>query len=146
MKKKIYILSLIFLFTLSTTGMPLMMHYCGSMDSLSLWSSIQFGEYCEMHSPKVEELSCCESTQDKSADNFEYPEGCCEDYIIDNSVKDTFLSSKIELNIYKEIISIISFSDNLIEIASDKNIFNTDHSPPLITNNKIYLSISVFLI
>lgn len=146
MKKKINILSLIFLFTLSTTGMPLIMHYCGSMDSISLWNSIQFGEYCEMHSQRVEEPSCCESTQDKSADNIEYPEECCEDYVIDNSVKDTFFSSKLELNIYKEIISIIALSNNLIETKSENNICITDHSPPLIANNKIYLSISVFLI
>lgn len=144
MKKKLSILSLIFLFTISTTGMPFVMHFCGSMDSISFWDSIQFGEKCQMHSPKVEEVSCCES--DESSSMMKDIENCCEDLIVDNSINDTFISSKTQLNITNEVVSLISYQsfDTVLNLTKNENV--NAHSLPPISSNKIYLTISVFLI
>jgi hypothetical protein len=54
MKKKISILTLVFVFLVSTTGMPLIIHYCKMMETASL-------QACEMHTKEVKKSSCCES-------------------------------------------------------------------------------------
>jgi len=146
MKRRVLILSLIFLFTLSTTGMPLIMHYCNMMESLTLWNSIELGDGCQMHSKKINETSCCDIENDFNSTIVNQYDDCCQDFIVDSSVKDNFVSSKTELNISQETISIVSIDNDLFEINSEKRTFKTDHSPPLITSNKIYLSISVLLI
>ncbi|WKZ68213.1 MAG: hypothetical protein QY331_09630 [Melioribacteraceae bacterium] len=116
------------------------------MDSISFWDSIQFGEECAMHSPKVEEVSCCESETDELSTLMKYIDNCCQDLIVDNSIKDTFLSSKTQLNIANEVFSLLSSESFDTELNLTRNEFFNVHSPPLISSNKIYLSISVFLI
>ncbi|MDZ7763597.1 MAG: hypothetical protein U5K00_04115 [Melioribacteraceae bacterium] len=146
MRRKITILSLIFLLTLSTSGMPLILHYCGSMGSLTLWDSINFGEQCEMHSPKINLNSCCESeTGDFTKIVSDY-DNCCEDLIIDNSVKDNFLSSKTEVKSSITLTTLLPVNYELNTSSISHNLSIEDRSPPNLSNNKVYLSNSVFLI
>lgn len=146
MKRKITILSLIFLFTLSTSGMPLILHYCGSMESLTLWDSINFGEQCEMHSPKVNVISCCESEPEDFTKIVSDYDNCCEDLIVDTSVKDNYLSSKTELKSSVEITLLLSLNFDLNINSVSHNLSIEDRSPPNLSSNKVYLSNSVFLI
>lgn len=146
MRRKITILSLILLFTLSTSGMPLILHYCGSMGSLTLWDSINLGEQCEMHSPKVNLNSCCESETGDLTKIVSNYDNCCEDLIIDNSVKDNFLSSKTEVKSSITLTILFPVNYELSTNSISHNLSIEDRSPPNLSSNKIYLSNSVFLI
>ncbi len=146
MRKRVFILSLIFLFTLSTTGMPLIMHYCNTMESLTLWNSIELGNGCKMHSKKINETSCCDIENDFNSTLVKQKDDCCQDFIVDNSVKDNFVSSKTESIISTELNSILSFDTNLLTNKFSKTLLIEDRAPPFLSTNKVYLSISVFLI
>jgi len=137
-KKKISILTLSFLFFVSTTGLPLVLHYCEMMEAVSF-------EVCEMHYVKPVQTGCCDTGS--NADVFftsEYDE-CCSTKLIDSSVKDDFVVSKTEITkIQLPVVLLIENNFNSGKTISDK--FYTDTSPPLLADNHIYLSNSVLLI
>lgn len=146
MTKKFFIISFIFLFTISTSGMPLIAHYCNSMDSFSLLNSIQFGDNCTMHQSNIEEILCCESEKESDIIISNSPENCCLDQVIDNSVKDDFISSADYVKTSIEFISFQPLNDYSFESATNESLLILNNSPPKFLTNKIYLSISIFLI
>jgi len=139
MKKRISILTLALLFFVSTTGLPLIVHHCEMMESVSL-------EGCEMHKIKIPKTSCCEEENDSDTYFSKAYDQCCLVKIVDSSVKDNFIVFKNDLS--KETqLPIISTTNicNFISLNSSKE-FYTDTSPPLLSNNHIYLTNSTFLI
>lgn len=140
-KRRIYILTLTLIFLVSTTGMPLIIHYCNMMESASL-------QACEMHTIKVEKSSCCESeTQSSTSTNSYFSkiiDECCKDVTIDHSVKDTFVSSKTSIDFTIEFNTFVTTEFNMTE--KYQTDFGADTSPPLISSNKIYLTNSILLI
>ena len=98
MKKRITILVLIFLFLVSTTGMPIWSHYCDMMGEKALTEC----DDCKME--EVEVASCCSETIPD--DQLQYSSSnskCCID---------EFDFKKIEDNFFQTITS------NLISITS----------------------------
>lgn len=140
-KKRIYILTLSFIFLVSTTGMPLIIHYCKMMESASL-------KACEMHSQEIKKSNCCETENQSSAaakSSFSKAiDECCKDFVVDLSVKDTFVSSKTEFNIPVYLYTHILFDSDLTSPVQTN--LKLDISPPLHFGNKIYLNTSVLLI
>jgi len=144
MMKKTKILSLILLFFISTTGLPVSYHLCKMMEEKSL-------SECEMCSSAIEEVkpSCC------SEETMEYPVKissenpvCCQNEFIYNKVEDNFISSKTEINKLVTVDQLISFtqaskilSDNLLSIK-----YNISESPPTVQQNDLYLYNSILLI
>jgi hypothetical protein len=146
MTKRFFIISFIVLFTITTSGMPLIAHYCNSMDSFRLWNSIQFGENCIMHQSNIEEISCCESENESDLIISNSPENCCLDQVIDNSVKDDFISSADYVKTPIQFISFQPLNDYSFESVISESLLILNNSPPKFLTNKIYLSISIFLI
>lgn len=141
MKRKIFILTLTLVFLVSTTGMPLIIHYCKMMETATL-------QACEMHSKEIKKSSCCESETHSSviADSYfsNAIDECCTDFLVDHSVKETFLTSKTEINLPLYLFTLIPVEFNL---SSNHQINQEiDTSPPLLSSNKIYLTNSILLI
>lgn len=140
-KKRIYILTLSFIFLVSTTGMPLIVHYCKMMETASL-------QDCEMHSKEVQKSSCCESENNTSAIADSYfsiaINECCKDVTVDHSVKDTFVFSKTSIDFSLHFNTFVTPEFDMIE--NYQTDVGADTSPPRISSNKIYLTNSILLI
>jgi hypothetical protein len=142
MKQKLIIL-FILTFFLSTTGLPISLHYCQMQGSSSLST-------CDMCTPKQleDESSCCEKED-------EYPvqfasknlDACCLTQIIESSVEDGFLiiANNIKIDV-KNFSSALITSIDRSSLKIEKYNFNFSDSSPPLTSNNIYLLNSVFLI
>lgn len=142
MKKKL-ILIVTILFFLSTTGLPISLHYCQMQGSTSLSS-------CEMCLIDENESgsSCCEEEFDSSVQiKSGNSDQCCVTKVIESSVKDGFLVLVNDVKI--ELENLNSFFTNNVFIPSlenrNLNFQFSDSSPPL-ADNHIYLLNSVILI
>jgi hypothetical protein len=131
MQKRISILTLLLLFLVSTTGMPLIVHYCKIMESVSM-------QECEMHTLEIKNTSCCQQKDAKALDE------CCQDILVDHSVKEIYNISKTE---FSSLLSLITFLPDHTVINSDFTVCSEIYSSAtLIPGNKIYLSNSILLI
>jgi hypothetical protein len=136
MKKNYFILTLALLFFASTTGLPLVLHYCQMMESVSL-------EVCEMH--KQNKTCCCETGNNE----IRFTKGfdpCCSTKLLDKSVKDNFVVSKPDLLSKAQLTIVLLINQNIDFSFYLSNTFYTDTSPPPLLNNHLYLNNSVFLI
>jgi hypothetical protein len=137
MKRKIFILTLALVFLVSTTGLPLIIHYCKMMETASL-------QACEMHNKEIKKSSCCEEADIADIYYSKLIDECCEDLLVDHSVKENFVINKTEspaaLYLYTYIPVALDLTSN------HQTYFKVDTSPPLLSSNKIYLTNSVLLI
>jgi hypothetical protein len=140
-KRRIYILTLTMIFLVSTTGMPLIIHYCKMMETASL-------QDCEMHSKEVQKSSCCESENHTSAIADSYfskaLNECCKDITVDHSVKDIFVSSKTSIDFTPHFNTFVTTEFDIT--PNYQTNIGADTSTPLISSNKIYLTNSILLI
>jgi hypothetical protein len=138
MKKKISISTLAFLFFASTTGLPLVLHYCEMMQSFSL-------EVCEMHNNETIVTSCCEAENTSQVYFSKGYDTCCTTKLVDSSVKDDFVLNKTE---FTKIQLLLVLNSDLIYNFSNQssNNFYNDTSPPLLADNHLYLNNSILLI
>ena len=137
MKKRIFILTLTLFFFASTTGLPIILHYCGMMESAS-------SEVCEMHKKGNIESCCCE----KENDGIQYTKGSdsyCSTKLFEPSVKDNFDVSKTEIKNHVTITFVLP--DLTSDINNVNNTISNSVSPPLLVKgNNIFLFNSTFLI
>lgn len=142
MKRKLIIV-FISSFFLSTTGLPVTLHYCQMLNSVS------FSD-CMMCSAEedTEESSCCRNEDDYSVQIKEKnSDECCEIKIIDSSVKDNFLLNQIEIKNEIKFLNLFS----VLNCEVHKNSFNKfnfsfcDSSPPPI-ESELYILNSILLI
>lgn len=141
MKKKLILLVAV-LFFLSTTGLPISLHYCQMQDSSSLSS-------CEMCSPKenLSESSCCEEESDFSVQiKSDNSDQCCATQIIDKSISDNFIPLKLEIR--QDPSSTVIYLTDLIskQLILNHQFINSAASPPFTQHNDLYLQNSVLLI
>ena len=143
MIKKASILTLLFLFFISTTGLPFSVEFCNILNKAikTECSLLASGK-------DTNELSCpfeMEKAADKSI-SFK-DENCCSQEFITIGVKDSYISNKTEAqNQSVTIILPVSnniFSEKELEISTYTYI---DTSPPLLQSNTLYLNNSVLLI
>jgi hypothetical protein len=141
MKKQIYIYSLLGVFFISTTGLPLSLHIC-SMNGLAS------DEECSMHKPIEEDHSCC-SKEDESPLKItrnQYDD-CCQFTMIDRNLTDQILTAGndvISKTSIKTVLSGITILYDAPLFAASSN-FNSNSSPPL-EDNHLYLNHSILLI
>jgi hypothetical protein len=138
MKKKISVISLILLFFVSTTGLPLTINICSLMDTPQ-------ADICEMHS----EHKTCEYEANKVSVKTEITKtDCCKTELIDKSICDKYLQASSQ-NSNLNHPSIVIINDNFLVnnnlLINPLRYFN-DTSPPSLLNNHIYLKISILLI
>jgi hypothetical protein len=139
MKKKISILTLAFLFFASTTGLPLVLHYCKMMESVTF-------EVCEMHQGEVIKTSCCEAQSDSKIYITNGYDPCCSTKLVDSSLKDNFVVSKTDLVTKVQLPVILFINLNIDFSLYSSNKFYTDTSPPPLLDNHLYLTNSILLI
>lgn len=144
MKKKIYILTLTFLFLISTTGIPVTFHLCNMMQEKS------FSE-CEICSSTLNEVftSCCALDDNQNLISISsYKSACCQNEFVYNKVEDNFLPNKTEANIYfsfDNLFEQISLLQPTIDFQSI-NLFYCDSSPPFLVDTDIYITNLALLI
>lgn len=90
MKKKISILTLIILFLVSTTGLPIWSHYCEMMGNRS---SSECG-MCETESVLIEETTCCSETIPENLVKISDGKSeCCIDEFDYKKIEDSYSQS-----------------------------------------------------
>jgi len=137
MKRKISVLIITFLFFVSTAGLPVVLHYCEMMESVTL-------EACEMHKEVV--VTCCEVENKAEVYYTNGYDACCSTKLVDSSFKDNFVVSKTDLitKIQLPVVLFINLNNDLLQFSS--NSFYTDTSPPPLIDNHLYLTNSILLI
>jgi hypothetical protein len=139
MKNKVVTYFLLTVFLFSTIGVPVTIHFCQMMNTVSFQSC----GMCE----KVETESCCNGNSSKVTLSSRQNDNCCSSKIIADPLTEKFISafSEIQKIDVKSIIYILPS-----EILLSENIINTnyasDNSPPQTFSNSLYLSNSILLI
>ena len=142
MIKKISISTLLLLFFVSTTGLPLSIHFCKMGSSAA-------SQTCTIHNEMNKKMhqSC---NQDKEENSYFTVEkgSCCKTEIVNKPISDKFLQVDAQKHNLKQNITPVIISDLAIGNNSPAITFNyfTDSSPPTLINNHIYLNNSVLLI
>ena len=144
MKKRISILTLILLFLVSTTGMPVTYHLCLMMQEKSLNEC----DVCKVELERIETSCCAEETMaNPSTISSENPV-CCHDEFVYNKVEDEFVANKSEVNFFslsEKSIPIVSVIPPSVNFILEKS-FYCDSSPPFLINPELHIFNSVFLI
>ncbi len=106
---------LLLLFTISNIGVPLSIHFCKSMQSVSLKS-----------------CSACGNHLDKNLVSFSKVKGCCENRLAAKPITDEYLSVKADLKEIKisDIISFIFPGNHDSFNFAYSNIEFKENSPP----------------
>jgi hypothetical protein len=144
MKKKISILSLVILFLVSTTGLPIYSHYCEMMEKMSSSEC----EVCMIEMQKVE-TSCCseEMNEELLTISAENPV-CCQEEFVYNKVEDELLFNKTEITFFlssENSVQPLTLIPPTFEFSSEES-FYCDSSPPFLINPEIHITNSVLLI
>ena len=143
MIKKISILTLLLLFFVSTTWLPLSIHFCNMMKK-------EVSNTCKMHNSEkmMEDMhsNCCKKNDNKKTETIKKSD-CCKLETVIAGVTDSFISYKTETDnaSLNQLIPVsnISLNEESLKI-SDYSFFDT--SPPLLQSNHLYLTNSILLI
>lgn len=138
MIRRIYIFSIVALFSVSIIGVPLSLHFCSMMNKIS-------SEECSMCAKVVEEkpMSCCStSTSDYRYKLTSSSSQCCEDEFIFNKVEDEFIFNKIDINYYEKVIEFvkINFTPGFQQEFYSIKGYYCDSSPPFLINPEIHVT------
>ena len=142
MIKKVSILTLLLLFFISTTGLPVTIHLCNMESSKANQSCPVYDMMKKMHQ------SCNQDQEENSYFSVENG-NCCKIELVNKSISDKFLQidsqkHNLKLNFITPAMYLDLFADYNIS-ASLSNYFS-DSSPPSLINNHIYLDNSILLI
>ncbi len=141
MKRKFYILTLLGVFFISTTGLPLTVSFCSMSASHS-------PKHCKMYKEMMKDHSCCSKVNNNNSVKLTLSGfACCQYKIVDHNITDQFLTSNNDhgSKTFVKILAAFSPVNYESHIISSQNIY-TGGSPPPLLNNNIYLSNSILLI
>src|ERR1035437_3957847 len=134
MAKRIIILSFCMLFLVSTTGLPLTIHFCKMKGSASVNKKCGMCMNASKHGKTSEVISLRRDVSN-----------CCHIETLDNNLKDNFLSFNTEMNFHS--LSVIMICPVDCPFCSHiSSIQFTDTSPPRLLSNNLYLFNSILLI
>jgi hypothetical protein len=144
MKKRIFILTFIFSFLVSTTGLPMTYHICHLLGK----TSISTCDICNVDSGSKDPDCCSNDHPDSNAKISFAKSECCQTEFVYNKVNDEFIFNKTDK---------INFTFSLLvpylstDIIPSNNVFQktnliSDTSPPFLIDSSIYLSNSILLI
>lgn len=139
MKRKVTTYFLLSVFLFSTIGVPVTVHFCQMMSSVSF----QNCGMCE----KEETTTCCNDKQFGETLASNQNDDCCSTKIIADPLTEKFISTFSEF----QKLDIKSFvyqfsSEALLSINETNTNFPSDNSPPETFSNSLYLSNSILLI
>ena len=144
MKKKISILTLAFLFLVSTTGLPVSYHFCQMMEQKTLTEC----EVCKAEMEKIKPSCCADETMEFSVTISSDKSACCQEEFVYNKVEDEFVNIKIDVNFFASseiLLQPIALIPHTFDFSLDES-FYCDSSPPFLINPELYISNSVLLI
>ena len=138
MKSKIVTYFLLSVFVFSTIGIPISLHHCEMMKSVSFQS-------CGMCDTKP--TACCNESYLTSNIKATNDISCCSDKIIASSSNAKYLSESNEIQKpeTKSFVFIIPVKQYFTEELFNKT-FKSDVSPPINSSNTLYLNNSILLI
>ncbi|MEI7812469.1 MAG: hypothetical protein WCJ01_08590 [Ignavibacteria bacterium] len=139
--KKI-LLTLVFLFTLSSTGLPFMLHYCTMGKEIKL-------ESCAMCKTHAKEKTAQKQSDNNGAEISKIKQNCCSSKIMASPITEEYLSSKAEKTELKTSGLLIHIGPDYLKnhTTSHKTSQQTINSPPgLFVAIPIFITDSVFLI
>lgn len=143
MIKKVSILTLLLLFFISTTGLPLSIHFCQMENNNE-------SQTCPTHNEMMKKIhQSCNQDQDKSSYFTSERGSCCKSGIADKPVTDNFLQADSQKHNPKLSFVVPAIFLNLFaDYNLRAGLFNhfSDSSPPSLINNHIYLDNSILLI
>ena len=143
MFKKVSILTLLLLFFVSTTGLPLTIHFCNILNK-------EVKSACILHTPqkKTTEINCmCEKEESRTNITSIKEEECCTIKVVIAGVKDSFISNKTETQNQSVTIILPVTVTSLPKTEQEISTYTfIDTSPPLQQDNSLYLSNSILLI
>jgi hypothetical protein len=144
MFRKIYILSFVLTFFISTTGLPLTLHICKMMEM----ENIAECSMCESSKTETQIPCCSEEMEDEINVITDFTDPCCELTIIDKKLSDKFFfsahSSKEEFILVSILVADIYDNQNIFSISISNSLIS--ESPPGLLTNHLYLNHSVLLI
>ena len=146
MFKKISILTLLLLFFVSTSGLPLTIHFC-SMEKTQIVEIQQKCNCRDNRSTHMHKACPLSEIQNNSKDSAIKSQNCCESEAALKYIKDSFLTNN--KNIQKEVTAnkiIVSIIPNTEIIQPTTFYTYTDTSPPPLKDNQIYIYNSILLI
>ena len=138
MKNKILTYLLLSVFLFSTMGVPISLHYCRMMDSVSFQS-------CTMCKEKASD--CCQDDNYGTIINSSEKDICCNTKFVAEPLTEKYISAsseiqKVKIKTYIYIIpNSVLLSEHVTKIS-----YATDNSPPDIYSNSLYITNSIFLI
>ncbi|MDP2363327.1 MAG: hypothetical protein Q8M94_06110 [Ignavibacteria bacterium] len=138
MKRKIITYMLLSVFLFSTIGVPVTLHYCQMMNSVSFQSC----GMCEKESS-----TCCKDDDYGTSINS-YGNGfCCDTKLVAEKSNEKYISSSsIIINIdIKPFVFTIPANHSLAHIVNKISVIS-DTSPPAAYSNILYLNNSILLI
>ncbi len=146
MIKKVSILTLLLLFFVSTSGLPLTIHFC----SMEKTEKVEIQQKCNCRDNRSNHMhKACplSKIQNNTKDLTIKSQNCCESETALKYIKDSFLNNnkniQKEVSANKIIVSIIPTT----EILQPTTFYTyTDTSPPPLTSNQLYIYNSVLLI
>lgn len=144
MMKKTKIISLILLFFISTTGLPVFSHYCEMMGKRSLSEC----EACEAKIEKIESSCCSNETPEYPVTISSDQPVCCQDAFVYNKVEDQFIFNKSDIDSFsssEKLIQTVSLILPFVDFNSEES-FYCDSSPPFLINPDLNITNSTFLI
>jgi len=136
----VYLLTLVFF--VSTSGLPLIKHYCTTEKTTDFLFSIEnignkhkIEKTCCEKKRNEQEKNTCEHSKDKIS--------CCIENFFLLKVSDVYSISSLKLNLEKKIISAHIFPDfeKLLNNQSPKNTVLILYPPELFRKSKISLSL-----
>jgi len=140
MKKRILISSLIILFLVSTTGLPVTISMCKM--------TAEDADQCTMHQKPVRSMCCIEEVSESMLRISRTTPNCCQVSFVYNKVESEFVNNKTEINFYssfQSLIILVSLIPEQFEISYSES-FYTDSSPPFLIDPEIHITNSSLLI
>ena len=139
--KKI-LLTLVFLFTLSNTGLPFMLHYCTMGKEIKL-------ESCAMCRTQAKEKTVRKQADNTGAEISKIKQDCCSSKIMASPITEEYLSSKAEKTELKTSGLLIHIDPDYLKSHTTFHKISQHpiNSPPgLFATVPIFITDSVFLI
>jgi hypothetical protein len=138
MKRKVIIYFLLSIFLFSVIGVPVAVHYCQMMNSVSFQSC----SLCEKESS-----NCCKENDYGMSINSSWDGLCCNTKFVAEPSNEKYISSSFNIqNIDAKIYLFTLRPDHsLSEIVTKRSVIS-DISPPSNYSNYLYLTNSILLI
>ncbi|MDY0083176.1 MAG: hypothetical protein RBR74_08350 [Ignavibacteriaceae bacterium] len=136
---KIKIFSFLFLFVISTAGLPITINLCKM--------TVSEREQCTMHQKPVTSSCCAEETSDSGPSISFDQSSCCQTEFVYKKVEDQYLVNKtnLDLSANENIFQAVEIVPSLTKFSNNESFYNGS-SPPFLIDPDLYITNSILLI